>query len=237
MNIVETVAPIAIDDLKKYFEDKNTKYIIDYDASQLKGEKLLVYVGNLELPCDIKFSSVESAYELLEAYFETTHIVNVDILEKNALSVLFQYRGLCETVDDAFINRNKEIIQAWAKKLDSLTLYNIFTIGAQQFKDFVTSYPEDNTKDLTGVNFVSLLKHEELSEFISVIDNRNLTYYSSYFNEYMFKGKNMYSYWANENNPMFLLTYGIANGDVIPDEYIQAKRNTIQELTTNDSPV
>ena len=231
MNIVETVAPIAIDDLKKYFENKDTKYIIDYDASELKGEKLLVYIGNLDLPCDIKFGSTESAYELLEAYFKTTHLVNVDVLEKNALSILYQFRGFYSKVDHEFIEQNYEIIQEWAKKLVSLTLYNLYTVGAQQFKSFVESYPEDPTKDLTGINFISLLKHEDLYEFITVVDQKELTYYSSYFNEYMFKGKNMYSYWANENNPMFLLTYGIANGDVIPDEYIQAKKHTIQELS------
>jgi hypothetical protein len=27
----------------------------------------------------------------------------------------------------------------------------------------------------------------------------------------MFKGKNLFSFWANENNPLFLLTWGIAN--------------------------
>ena len=31
----------------------------------------------------------------------------------------------------------------------------------------------------------------------------------------MFKGKNLYSYWANDNNPLFLLTVSIANGTAI----------------------
>ena len=28
----------------------------------------------------------------------------------------------------------------------------------------------------------------------------------------MFRGKNLYSYWANENNPLFLITFGISEG-------------------------
>jgi hypothetical protein len=28
----------------------------------------------------------------------------------------------------------------------------------------------------------------------------------------MFKGQNLYSYWATENNPLFLITFGISNG-------------------------
>jgi hypothetical protein len=47
----------------------------------------------------------------------------------------------------------------------------------------------------------------------------------------MFKGKNMYSYWANENNPLFLLTYGISSGIVDTDEYISSKKQDIQELS------
>jgi hypothetical protein len=46
----------------------------------------------------------------------------------------------------------------------------------------------------------------------------------------MFKGKNMYAYWANENNPLFLLTYGIAEGVVGGDSYNSHKQKTIEEL-------
>jgi hypothetical protein len=52
----------------------------------------------------------------------------------------------------------------------------------------------------------------------------------------MFKGKNMYSYWANENNPLFLLTYGVAEGIVTGDSYNLAKQKTIEELK-NVAPV
>ena len=28
----------------------------------------------------------------------------------------------------------------------------------------------------------------------------------------MFKGKNLYEYWATENNPLFLISFGISEG-------------------------
>jgi hypothetical protein len=62
------------------------------------------------------------------------------------------------------------------------------------------------------------------------IDKQDLKFYKKYFEDYMFKGKNLYSYWANENNPMFLLTFGIAGGLVTGDDYVSAKKQTIQEL-------
>jgi hypothetical protein len=35
----------------------------------------------------------------------------------------------------------------------------------------------------------------------------------------MFKGSNLFSYWANLNNPMFLLTSSIAGGHIDTQEY------------------
>jgi hypothetical protein len=46
----------------------------------------------------------------------------------------------------------------------------------------------------------------------------------------MFKGQNLYSFWANENNPMFLLTWGIAVGEVAPDEYVTLLKESIKEI-------
>jgi hypothetical protein len=46
----------------------------------------------------------------------------------------------------------------------------------------------------------------------------------------MFKGKNLYSYWANINNPMFLLTFGIGSGDVTTEQYVEARNQSIQGI-------
>ena len=70
--IIETTAPIAIEDLKKHFEDKETSYLVDYEKSELKGEKLLTYLSNLDLPCDLK----NITPDLLKDYFHSTSLVN-----------------------------------------------------------------------------------------------------------------------------------------------------------------
>lgn len=81
MNIIETTAPITIENLKLFFENKETKYLIDYEKSILKEEKLLVYLSNLEIYCDIKFSNVESFDELLKIYLKSSVIVKMPSLE------------------------------------------------------------------------------------------------------------------------------------------------------------
>ena len=52
--IIETKAPISIEDLKKNFTETDVKYLIDYSISDLKGKKLITYLSNLDIPADIK---------------------------------------------------------------------------------------------------------------------------------------------------------------------------------------
>lgn len=203
MNIIETTAPIGIDYLKQYFTDKTTTFIIDYEKSELKGQKLLTYLSNLELPCDVKGYDEQ----FIKDYLETTALVNIPSLELNIIELLAQLK-LGKSVPF------KHDLLNWEKKIDSLTLYNMNTIKSEQIKDWVKSFPEDDTNDLKGINFVSLIKNEEMYSLFNHVKEKNLTYFSKYFNDYMFKGKNLYSFWANENNPMFLLTWGISSGEV-----------------------
>ena len=173
-NHVTVTAPLGIDDLQKYFSDDSINFIIDYENSELQGEKLLVEVllvrKNLSLEC-------------LGCYQD-------------------------------FINDNEEVIDIWIKKLDSLTLYNMYIIQDDEMKDWVLSYKEDDTDDIKGINFVSLLKHEDFYYYYNGLDEKNLTYYSKYFNEYMFNGKSLFDYWSYKKNPLFLLTWGVGAGEV-----------------------
>jgi hypothetical protein len=215
MNAITVTAPISIDELKKYFSNKETSYIIDYHNSKLREAKLLTYLGNLDLPVDIDLTTIAQADldELMVSYFNLPIIISVPSLEKLAIYILAEAKGILETdIYGEFINSNRELIDSWISKVDSLTLYNMYILNSEEMKNFVRSHQEDNTKDVSGINFVSLLKHEVFYTLYQKIEKKNLRYYSTYFDEYMFKGKNLYSFWANEFNPMFLLTYGISNG-------------------------
>jgi hypothetical protein len=231
MNFINTIAPIAIQDLKKYFTDKTVFYVIDYANSTLKGSKLLVYLSNLDLPCDIDIDTTTTEFkELMVAYFHHPLIVNVPLLEQTAVQILCENKGLGEFGYADFIKDNQEIVSKWEKVLDSLTLYNMYIVNVPEFKQFVESHPIDETSSLEGVNFVSLLKHEQFYVFYQKIKQENLTFYKNYFEANIFKGLNLYSYWANSANPMFLLTFGLAEGIVSSEEYIEARNNTIKEI-------
>jgi hypothetical protein len=231
MNLLNVSAPIAIEDLKKYFTDKSTFYVINYAASKLKGSKLITYLSNLDLPVDIELNvSEEEQYELIKEYMTSPMLVNVGSLEFYVMSIIQEAKGLSDNGHKEFIEQNKELIDSWISKLDSLTLYNMFTINSEETKKFAESFPLDETEDIHGVNFISLLKHPEFYSLYEKIDQSSLKFYKKYFNEYMFKGKNLYSYWANINNPLFLLTFGIGSGDITAEQYVEARNETIQGM-------
>lgn len=230
MNIITTKAPIGIEDLKVYFQDKDTKYIIDYGISDLKGEKLLTYLGNLDLPCDILYDNDESLFEMVEAYLKFSHIVNIESLEFRVIDMILQRKNLKRQFTPNAVERFGDLLDQWIRKLEALVLYNVYMLNDESLREAVTNQPHNDTDSTEGINFVSLLKHPEFYTFFEAIDEGNLVYYSKYFNDYMFKGQNLYSYWANDNNPMFLLTWGIANGIVTKEQYTNSVIGSLLEI-------
>lgn len=215
MNIIETTAPISIENLQKYFTDKDIKFLIDYENSKLQGSKLLTYLSNIDIPCDIKIDlESDNFYLLLKEYFNSMFIVNIPELENATLKVLFLYKNLItgniSNKMSNFINENLSIIKLWTNILDSLVLYNVYIIEDENLKEHVKSFPKNEESEIVGINFINLLKYEVFYIFYQKINQSNLKYYDRYFNDYIFKGKNLYEYWANENNPLFLMSFAYA---------------------------
>jgi hypothetical protein len=215
MNVIKTTAPIAIDHLKEFFTNKdNTRFLIDYENSELQGSKLLIYLSNLDVPCDIDIDIHSDEYlTLLAEYMKTPFILNIDTLEKGAIDVLLTAKELSDATSyDNFIKENTETIDHWIDVLNSMPLYNLCMVDIGEFKQFVENRPKKESDITKGINFVSLLKHEEFFEFYQGWDIDQSFYYEEFFNDYMFKGKNLFDFWANTKNPLFLLTYGVVEG-------------------------
>src|SRR5210317_2375963 len=225
--IIETKAPISIEDLKKHFTEKDVSYLIDYSTSELKGKKLLTYLSNLDIPSNIKNVDLE----LVKEYLHSISLTNINSLENIVIDILFIKKGLLKGDSyKEFIEQNKEILDKWENKLESLTLYNMYMLNSDEFRNYAKCFPNDETQDLEGVNFISLLKHERFFAYYGRINNNKLKFYNHYFNDYMFRGKNMFDYWANDKNPLFLLTWGVANNK--GKEYINAKKEFIKNVTS-----
>jgi hypothetical protein len=218
MNYIETTAPISIELLKEYFQNKDLKFLIDYENSKLQGMKMLTYLSNIDIPSDIKMTmDGERFYDLLREYLNLPILVNVEMLERVVIDILLHKKNLIKIVDqniDNFIDENKDILNKWENMLDSLILFNLYTVKEKFFSDWVETFPKVETLDPVGINFVNLLKYDDFYIFYQNTDLSKIKFYQRLFDEYIFKGKNLYSFWAQENNPMYLLTFGIANGIV-----------------------
>lgn len=227
--IINTIAPISIEHLKEYFQDKTTFYSVDYSKSKLKGQKFLTYFSNLEIPADVDLSSctLEEKTELLKEYLQCEMMCNLKTLESLTLNVLLEHAGInSKSQYSDFIETNKDILDHWLERVQSLPLYNIYILGQPEFTKFVESHEVCDSTSLVGVNFVNLIKYEELPQLYF----GKPTYFKSYFNDYMFKGKNLFSYWANDNNKLFLLTFGISEGLITGESYSETVKQTYQEL-------
>lgn len=223
--IIETKAPISIEDLKRNFTETDINYLIDYSISDLKGKKLITYLSNLDIPADVKNIDLD----LVKDYLYSVSLVNISYLENVVIDILFVMKGLAKNEHyNKFISENFEILEKWQNRLESLSLYNMYMLNSDSFRDYAQSYTKDDTQDLEGVNFISLLKHTRFFNYYKKINNDKLKFYTHYFNDYMFRGKNMFEYWANDKNPLFLLTWSIANGR--GKEYMQARESTLRGI-------
>ena len=232
MKFIETTAPIKIEELKKYFVDKETFYIIDYENSDLKGAKLLTYLSNLDIPSDIKLDvASESFKELLVEYLKTPFLLNINFLEVETVRLLLEFKGVGNYGYQEFIKENFELVDNWASVLDSLILFNTYTIDDENFKKSVANdYPKFPSDFLIGINFVSLLKYPDFYDFYTIVNKDKLKYHDQYFNNYMFKGRNLYNFWANPANPVFLITWAALNDEFDQAEFIKAVKSDIEEL-------
>lgn len=223
--IIETKAPISIEDLKKHFQIENVSYMIDYSQSELKGKKLITYLSNLDLSANIKNPDLD----LVKDYLHSVSLVNISSLENIVIDILFVKKNIAKGEHyHKFISENLEILDKWQNKLESLSVYNMFMLNSDKFREYAQSFPKDETQELEGVNFISLLKHSRFFSYYGKINNNTLKFYTHYFNDYMFRGKNMFEYWANEKNTLFLLTWSIANGK--GKEYMQARETTLKGI-------
>jgi hypothetical protein len=207
--IIKVTAPISIENLKLYFEDKEIKFLINYTESTLKKEKIITYLSNLELPCDIIFDqSNDEHIELLKYYFISRNIISAPSLSEEALKVCLEFKNICDYGYQRFIDDNREIVENWVRLIESMSLYNLYTIKSEETENYVKGFNSADCFSL-GLNFVNLFSLEDLGLMYENIDENNLLYYPEFFNDYMFKGNSLYHYWANENNPMFIMTWGI----------------------------
>lgn len=218
MKYIDTIAPIPIDSIKEYFKDKNLMFLIDYENSKLENKVFLTYLSNLDIPCDLKLSSLtkEKKLALLEAYLDIKNISNVPALNIMMAQVILQGIGadpssllkellLSKEECDEFIAKNKSSIEKWLVFLDSSMVFLLYTFKDLNEKIKVEeTFPKIDDENYVGLNVVNLFKLPAFLELYFAADKPvKLCYFKQHFETYMFKGKAFFEYYNNDSN-MFI---------------------------------
>jgi|JYMV01.1.fsa_nt_gi hypothetical protein len=206
MTIIETAAPISMDNLKLYFKDKdNTQFLIT--NSDLANDKLINYLSNIGIPFDL--AVIDN--DILKAYLESEYVIKCKALEEATSVILLEYKGLIDTnIHEEFISNNLEIVQKWASILDSLTIYNMYIIQDKSIQKYATDFPTDS--GTIGINFVNILTEDFYTSYFNSIDRSSLKFYDRFFKGPLSAKIELYTKWATENNPLFLITWAVASG-------------------------
>lgn len=235
-NYVETTAPIGIEVLKRQFTEDDVVFVLDYKESKIKGQVFLTYLSNLDIQCHVKIEDVESGLELLKAYLSSPTLINLPELEDLAMHVLLASKGLEHDLDfdpSSFIDENQEMVEHWLVRLESLSLFSVYCVEDDSYKAYVESHPLDETNSMVGCNFVNLIKNEAFPILIAEAKTERLRYFSKYFNDYIFKGNNLFTYWAVPENPLYIMTKSILSEDFNIDDFQKAKQMDLEIIESN----
>lgn len=215
MKYINTVAPIAIDQIKEYFKDKNTLFIIDYNESKLQDKVFLTYLSNLDIPCDINFDNTprEKVFQLLASYVDIKNICNIPVLNVMIAEIILKSIGVNSNIIFSkeyftseeirtFIDNNKDKLIKWIDFIDSSMVFLLYTYKDLNEKLKVEeTFPVIDDHNYVGLNVVNLFKIPGFLElYFSSTKPVNMVYFKQQFETYMFKGKAFFEYYNNDVN-------------------------------------
>jgi hypothetical protein len=227
MEKIKTVCPVPMEQLKQYFSNKeNYIFEIDYNNSALQGDKLLTYLSNIDIPCDIDPETInnEQLESLLTEYITNTNtLINVPLLVTHALVSLLTVKsdnnvvwdcpqGFSKEQTESFVTKNYDALRSMLDVIESTMLYNISTITCEELKEDTETFNKVEDKNYCGINFVWILKRPEFIHLIENVDKNKQKYYVHQYDKYIYKGKCLYDFWMNSNNHLALFT--ALKGDV-----------------------
>ena len=221
--------PFNLEEMKEYFMDKNKFFIINYNDSELKGNRFLSYVGNLEIPFEINYTdmSKEDRFDLVEEFLKSRNIVKLNSLALTVAELLVYSRGIrnvqlsqqCLFTDlemDELIAKNQEIIDRWNTFLLSTNVFMLTTIKeVNQAYNFKTQFKEISDAIYVGQNIVQLFSVPRFMEsYLSAEIDRELFYFKHQFEDYMYKGKNLFHYYRTPENTPYSIFETLLNGSI-----------------------
>jgi len=195
--------PLSPTDMVEFFKDKSQLFVVDMEqtTSSLNERSLLLYLANLGVHC----SFTEITDELMAEYVALKEMVNSPDLmgiHANILGyikygeVFFPALEPVFPIDRmiAFAEAHADLLAEQLVFLDSFMLYALTRTDGYD-KDSITRV-DDTLYDSINMSLISLLNFEDFMIVYSqdVPELSEQTYYARYFDEYMFRGKNLFHF-------------------------------------------
>ena len=217
--LIETIAPISMENLQKSFSDNEVAFVIDYENSLMKGRQLLVYLGNLEVPCDIKFSdkvTKTERFDLLVEYMNFRNLIGCETLAITVATVLTAIKDIddfyhvvenpmldhLEIVE--FIQEHQILVNTWRVFMDSMLVFTMCSSKkfVEAFGDPKQHYPNVDDANIVGNNVVQLFDIPMFLELYYSVPGTEFYYFTKQFEDYMFAAQNLFYYFFVEGNPL-----------------------------------
>jgi hypothetical protein len=234
--VIDTVVPIPVDILRKVVGEDEVVLRVNISESTVEPQQALIYLSNLQIPVEI-VGDVDDRLKVLDAYLRLPTLLKSYELETLALELFLTIKGLTdiEWFPQEWIEERQELIDKWMSLLESMAVYALTVIEDDDLKALVEAYPEDATQDTVGINFVHMFDNHLWPIYFQHVDHSRVRNYTQYFNEYMFKGKNLFSYWAIPENEIYLMTVAMVDDEFMPDEeFAQLRKTMIRALQNED---
>jgi hypothetical protein len=229
--VIKTNVPIPVTTLRAVIGDPDVILDVDLSASKDKVAPLqaLIYLSNLELPVDVTFLG-EDVLEVVDAYLNLPTLLKCPQLETLVLEVVLHIKGLaeCSWVTDQWIKEHLEILGKWLSLIDSMSLYVMTTFQDEKLQSVVDVYPTDDTSDTKGINFVHLFDNPLFPIALGAVNEGLVKNYTKYFNDYMFKSKNLFHFWAIPENDVYLMSLTFSDAEVVTDTEFDGLMSTLK---------
>lgn len=251
--------PLDFADMKQFIVDPTKPLNIDYKNSKLKGRTLLIYCTNVNIPIiDVDFADCtqEEKFELVDAYI--THMSTVSILRLSecVIRLLTYARGIDLPIEYQHLlpfgmssMSNEDVVKycedptrrnhliALLHVLDSIPLYLLTTNVSFKaaYGDPSSVFVAIDDIKYTGYTFVNILNHPVfLLTYYTVPFSSENRYFVQQFEEALYGGKTLYTYFVNnENNYLLALFDALFTGKLTPDFFTEMNMAIAAEGSTS----
>lgn len=220
--------PLSEEELDEYFDEiEDCSFLIDFDKCQYTGKKMLNYIYNSGMFCELKLSSYDDKLEeLMVEYICFDRQVSIPVLNDLWNIVLIRHLTGAQEGDkelltfvDSFIEKHMDIIEELVVLLNSVMTQMLQLLNKE---DGVIEGAEKRQLKKISLNFITLRLGTDFWSVMAEVHKCEKAYNYNVLSDFCYEGKRLSSIMMNEFNPFSVMSLMLAQGE----ESADAENNT-----------